>query len=78
MFLDIEGAFDNASFSSKDTASCEYRVDLTLRRWIEAFEFRSEKTVSRMPEGGAGKYFQRFLGLRRRCSFTVDMYSICD
>jgi hypothetical protein len=35
VFLDIDGAFDNASFGSMDAASGEHRVVLTLRRWIE-------------------------------------------
>jgi hypothetical protein len=36
VFLDICGAFDNASFGSIDAASGEHGVVLTLRRWIDA------------------------------------------
>jgi hypothetical protein len=36
VFLDIDGAFDNASFGSIDAASGEHGVVLTLRRWNEA------------------------------------------
>jgi hypothetical protein len=36
VFLDIDGAFDNAFFGSMDTASGEHGVALTLRRWIDA------------------------------------------
>jgi hypothetical protein len=36
VFLDIDGAFDNASFDSMDAASAEHGVVLTLRRWIYA------------------------------------------
>jgi hypothetical protein len=36
VFLDIDGAFDNASFGSMDAASNEHEVVLTLRRWIDA------------------------------------------
>jgi hypothetical protein len=36
VFLDIDGAFDNASFGSIDAASSEHGVVLTLHRWINA------------------------------------------
>jgi hypothetical protein len=36
VFLDINGAFDNASFRTMDAASGEHGVVLTLRRWIDA------------------------------------------
>jgi hypothetical protein len=36
VFLDIDGAFDNASFGSMDVTSGKHGVVLTLRRWIEA------------------------------------------
>jgi hypothetical protein len=36
VFLDIDGAFDNALFGSMDAASGEYEVVLTLCRWIDA------------------------------------------
>jgi hypothetical protein len=36
VFLDIVGAFDNASFGSMDAARGEHGVVLTLRRWIDA------------------------------------------
>jgi hypothetical protein len=36
VLLDIDGAFDNASFGSIDAASGEHGVVLTLRRWIDA------------------------------------------
>jgi hypothetical protein len=36
VFLDIDGAFDNASFGLMDAASGEHGVVLTLRRWINA------------------------------------------
>jgi hypothetical protein len=35
VFLDMDGAFDNASFGSMDAASGEHGVVLTLRRWID-------------------------------------------
>jgi hypothetical protein len=36
VFLDIDGALDNASFGSMDAASGEHGVVLTLCRWIDA------------------------------------------
>jgi hypothetical protein len=36
VFLDIDGALDNASFDSMNAASGKYRVVLTLRSWIDA------------------------------------------
>jgi hypothetical protein len=36
VFLDIDGAFDNASFESMDAASGEHGVVRTLRKWIDA------------------------------------------
>jgi hypothetical protein len=36
VFLDIDGAFDNASFGSMDAASGEHEVVLTLRRYIDS------------------------------------------
>jgi hypothetical protein len=36
VFLDIDAAFENASFGSIDAASGEHGVALTLRRWIDA------------------------------------------
>jgi hypothetical protein len=36
VFLDIDGAFNNASFGSMDVVSGKYGVVLTLRRWIDA------------------------------------------
>jgi hypothetical protein len=36
VFLDINGAFDNASLGSMDAARGEHGVVLTLRRWIDA------------------------------------------
>jgi hypothetical protein len=36
VFLDIDGAFDNASFGSMDAANGDHGVVLTLRRWIDA------------------------------------------
>jgi hypothetical protein len=36
VFLDMDGAFDNASFGSMDVASGEHGVVLTLRRLIDA------------------------------------------
>jgi hypothetical protein len=36
VFLDLDGAFENASFGSMDAASGEHGVVLTLRRWIYA------------------------------------------
>jgi hypothetical protein len=35
VFLDIDGAFDNVSFGSMDATSGEYRVVLSLHRWID-------------------------------------------
>jgi hypothetical protein len=36
VFLDRDGAFDNASFGPMDATSGEHKVALTLRRWIDA------------------------------------------
>jgi hypothetical protein len=36
VFLDIDGAFDNAAFGAMYAASGEHGVVLTLRRWIDA------------------------------------------
>jgi hypothetical protein len=36
VFLDIDGAFDIASFGLMDAASGEHGVVLTLRKWIDA------------------------------------------
>jgi hypothetical protein len=52
VFLDIDGAVDNASFGSMDEASGEHEVILTLRRWIDtmlrcrSLKLRSEEAVS--------------------------------
>jgi hypothetical protein len=35
-FLDKDGTFEYAFFSSMDAASGEHRVGLTLRKWIDA------------------------------------------
>jgi hypothetical protein len=35
VFLDMDGAFDNASFGSMDAASSEHGIVMTLRRWID-------------------------------------------
>jgi hypothetical protein len=35
-FLDIDGAFDNASFGSMDEANGAHGVVITLRKWIDA------------------------------------------
>jgi hypothetical protein len=51
VFLDIDGAFDNASFGSMDGASGEHVVVLTLRRWIDAMLRCQGSRKSRMLTG---------------------------
>jgi hypothetical protein len=48
VFLDIDGAFDNASFGSMYAASCEHGVVLAFRRSIDAMlRCRSVRVESR-------------------------------
>jgi hypothetical protein len=48
VFLDIHGAFDNASFGSVDAASGEHGVVLTLRKWNDAMlRYRRVRVGSR-------------------------------
>jgi hypothetical protein len=44
LFLDIDGAFDNASFGSMDAASGEHGVDAMFA--VKALELRSGEAVS--------------------------------
>jgi hypothetical protein len=41
VFLDVEGAFDNTSFESKDDAASDHAVCSTINRWIDSCSERS-------------------------------------
>jgi hypothetical protein len=53
VFLDLDRAFDNASFSSIDAARGEHGVVLTLRRWIDQGKQCQGARKSGMPTGCA-------------------------